>query len=166
MPDTMTPEQRHRCMAAIKGKDTKPEMLVRRYLHARGFRYGLHNRRLPGSPDIVLRSLRTVIFVHGCFWHGHKNCGCYRLPKSNVEFWQKKIDRNRKRDVRVTGELQSKGWNVMIVWECELKNKQDCENTLARIARELTLLRNPAYATPSSHIPEAAEPEVPYFTKS
>ncbi|MCH5238482.1 MAG: DNA mismatch endonuclease Vsr, partial [Muribaculaceae bacterium] len=98
MADTMTPEQRHKCMAAIKGKDTKPEMIVRKYLHSLGYRYGLHNKKLPGSPDLVLRKYKTVIFIHGCFWHGHEGCKYYRLPKSNVEFWQDKITRNRQRD--------------------------------------------------------------------
>lgn len=158
----MTPKQRHKCMAAIKGKDTKPEMLVRRYLHARGFRYGLHNRKLPGSPDLVLRSLRTVIFVHGCFWHGHDNCKYYRLPKSNVEFWQKKIGRNRERDIAVVRELESRGWNVMVIWECELKNKPDREYTLGRISRKLSLLRNHTYAQPYSFPLEAADPESRY----
>lgn len=110
-------------MAAVKGKDTKPEMLVRRFLHGRGFRYGLHNKNLPGSPDIVLRRFKTVIFVHGCFWHGHEDCKYYRLPKSNIEFWQTKIDRNRTRDKRDIQALHELGWRVIVIWECQLKPK-------------------------------------------
>ncbi len=91
MTDKMTPEQRHRCMASVHSKDTKPEMLVRRYLFGCGFRYRLHVRSLPGSPDIVLAKYKTVIFVNGCFWHGHEGCPLYRMPKSNVVFWRKKI---------------------------------------------------------------------------
>lgn len=124
-------------MQAIKGKDTKPEMLVRRYLHARGYRYGLHNRRLPGCPDIVLRRLKTVIFIHGCFWHGHDDCRYYRLPKSNIDFWQSKIDRNKARDAASIAALEAKGWNVIVIWECELKPKEQREATLHALAMRL-----------------------------
>lgn len=94
MADVMTPEQRSRCMAAIKGKDTKPEMIVRKYLFSRGMRFRVQVRKLPGTPDIVLPKYKTVIFVNGCFWHGHEDCKYFRLPKSNVEFWKEKIKRN------------------------------------------------------------------------
>ena len=94
MSDKMTPEQRHRCMSHVRSKDTKPEMTVRRYLFVRGFRYRIHVKNLPGKPDIVLRKYRAVIFVNGCFWHGHEGCGSYSFPKSNVEFWLSKIERN------------------------------------------------------------------------
>lgn len=134
----MTPEQRHKCMAAIKGKDTKPEMIVRRYLHAIGYRYGLHNRKLPGSPDLVLRRLKTVIFIHGCFWHGHEGCKYYRLPQSNVKFWSDKITRNRQRDAFARVQLEKKGWTVITVWECDLKNKAKREATLSALHDELT----------------------------
>lgn len=97
--DKLNKEQRHRCMSAIKGKDTKPELLVRKFLFSRGFRYRLNHPRLPGHPDIVLRRYRTVIFVNGCFWHGHQGCKYFVLPKTNVEFWNEKIERNRSRDV-------------------------------------------------------------------
>lgn len=100
MADIKTPEERSRNMAAIHSSDTQPEMHVRRYLHSMGWRYGLHNKNLPGSPDIVMRRFKTVIFIHGCFWHGHENCKYYRLPKSNTEFWQTKININRARDER------------------------------------------------------------------
>lgn len=94
MADVMTPEQRSRCMAAIKGKDTKPEMIVRKYLFSRGMRFRVQVRKLPGTPDIVLPKYKTAIFVNGCFWHGHEGCKYFRLPKSNVEFWKEKIERN------------------------------------------------------------------------
>ena len=94
MADVMTPEQRSRCMAAVKGKDTKPEMIVRKYLFSRGMRFRVQVRKLPGTPDIVLPKYKTVIFVNGCFWHGHEDCKYFRLPKSNVEFWKVKIKRN------------------------------------------------------------------------
>lgn len=94
MADVMTPKQRSRCMAAVKGKDTKPEMIVRKYLFSRGMRFRIQVRKLPGNPDIVLPKYKTVIFVNGCFWHGHEGCKYFRLPKSNVEFWKEKIKRN------------------------------------------------------------------------
>ena len=96
--DTMSPQQRHKNMAAIRSADTKPEMTVRRWLHSRGFRYRLNHPRLPGHPDIVLRKYRTCIFVNGCFWHGHEGCRYFRLPKTNIDFWRTKIERNRERD--------------------------------------------------------------------
>lgn len=98
--DTMSPQQRHANMAAIHSSDTRPEMIVRRWLHSRGFRYRLNHRGLPGHPDIVLRKYRTCIFVNGCFWHGHEGCRYFRLPKTNVDFWRTKIERNRARDLR------------------------------------------------------------------
>lgn len=94
MADVMTPKQRSRCMAAVKGKDTKPEMIVRKYLFSSGMRFRVQVRKLPGNPDIVLPKYKTVIFVNGCFWHGHEDCKYFRLPKSNVEFWKEKIGRN------------------------------------------------------------------------
>ena len=98
--DTMSPQQRHKNMAAIRSADTKPEMTVRRWLHSRGFRYRLNHPRLPGHPDIVLRKYRTCIFVNGCFWHGHEGCRYFRLPKTNIDFWRTKIERNRERDLK------------------------------------------------------------------
>lgn len=134
----MTPEQRHRCMAAIKSNDTKPEMLVRRYLHALGYRYGLHNKKLPGSPDIVLRRLRTVIFINGCFWHGHDNCKYYRLPKTNPDFWRSKIDANRARDARTASALRALGWHVIVIWGCQLKTEELRTKTLRELADTLS----------------------------
>lgn len=121
--DKLTKEQRHRCMSAIRGKNTKPEMVVRKFLFGRGFRYRLNHPRLPGHPDIVLRKYRTVIFVNGCFWHGHDNCKYYRLPKTNVDFWRKKVERNKKRDVEEQRQLATMGWHCITIWECQLKPK-------------------------------------------
>lgn len=121
--DKLNKEQRHRCMSAIKSKDTKPELLVRKFLFSRGFRYRLNHSRLPGHPDIVLRKYRTVIFVNGCFWHGHQGCKYFVLPKTNVEFWSAKIESNQKRDVDEQRQLASMGWHCITVWECQLKPK-------------------------------------------
>ena len=119
--DKLTKEQRHRCMAAIRGKGTRPELLVRKFLFSRGFRYRLNHPRLPGHPDIVLRKYRTVIFVNGCFWHGHAGCRYFRLPQTHVEFWERKITRNQERDKREQQELARMGWHCITVWECQLK---------------------------------------------
>ena len=121
--DKLSPQQRHNNMAAIHGKDTKPEMVVRRYLWGHGFRYRLNHPRLPGKPDIVMRKYRTCIFVNGCFWHGHEGCRYYTIPKTNTEFWVNKVKRNKERDVKVQHELAAMGWHSITIWECELKPK-------------------------------------------
>ncbi len=110
-------------MSSIRGKDTKPEMVIRRALHAHGIRYRLHAKRLPGRPDLVLRKYRAVIFVHGCFWHGH-DCPMFRLPGSRTDFWKAKIDRNRERDREVMAVLAEQGWRRLTVWECSLRGKE------------------------------------------
>lgn len=171
MGDVMTPEQRHKCMARIRSKNTKPEIMVRKYLFARGFRYRKNVRRLPGTPDIVLRKYRTVIFVNGCFWHGHEGCRYSHLPKSNVEFWRNKIERNKKRDLRERVELRRMGWHVIQVWECQL-NPKEREMTLRSIEQALYEIylqdrapRKP-YACPAADAPAcAAEPETEYGRK-
>lgn len=167
----MTPEQRHKCMARIRSKNTKPEIMVRKYLFARGFRYRKNVRRLPGTPDIVLRKYRTVIFVNGCFWHGHEGCRYSHLPKSNVEFWRNKIERNKKRDLRERVELRRMGWHVIQVWECQLKPKEremtlrSIEQALYEIYLQDRALRKP-YACPAADAPAcAAEPETEYGRK-
>ena len=119
--DIMTPEQRHRVMVANKSKDTKPEVAVRRLLHALGYRFRIHRKDLPGKPDIVLPKHRTVIFVHGCFWHHHEGCKAASTPASNIDFWQTKFRRNRERDAQVKAQLESMGWKVIVIWECEVK---------------------------------------------
>ena len=111
-------------MAAVKSKDTKPEMVVRKYLWSRGFRYRVNNPRLPGHPDIVLRKYHTCIFVNGCFWHGHEGCKYFRMPKTNTEFWERKISRNRERDREEQKQLARMGWHCITVWECELKGER------------------------------------------
>lgn len=121
MSDVLTPEQRYRNMAAIHSASTKPELRLRHALWHLGFRYRVNDKRLPGTPDIVLPKYRTVIFVHGCFWHGHKDCKNASTPKTNTAFWTAKIQRNQQRDQEVWRQLEAKGWYVLIVWECELK---------------------------------------------
>lgn len=137
--DRLNSPQRHANMAAIHGKDTKPEMVVRRWLWGHGYRYRLNHKRLPGKPDIVMRKYRTCIFVNGCFWHGHSvqlqttqidngqliidNSECCKIPKTNREFWVAKIRRNQERDLKVQHELAAMGWHSITIWECELKPK-------------------------------------------
>ena len=116
--DIFDKSTRSRCMSHIRSKDTKPEMIMRHYLFARGYRYRKNCRRLPGTPDIVMRKYGVVIFIHGCFWHGHEDA---LLPKTNVEFWRAKIQRNKMRDEENKQQLKAMGWSVMTVWECQLK---------------------------------------------
>ena len=116
-------EQRSRNMSAIKSKNTKPEIKVRKVLHLMGYRFRLHRKDLPGSPDIVLPKYKTVIFVHGCFWHRHKNCKYASTPKTRQEFWEAKFRENINRDKLNQENLSSKGWKIIIVWECEIKDK-------------------------------------------
>ena len=124
MPDTLTTEQRHRCMSHIRSKNTKPEVLVRKELFRRGYRYRINVSKLPGKPDIVLPKYKTAIFVNGCFWHGHEGCKRFVLPKYNREYWESKIRRNQQRDKEIIFKLQQAGWGVIIVWECELSKPQ------------------------------------------
>ena len=145
--DHLTSQQRHQNMAAIRSKDTKPEMIVRRGLWSRGFRYRLNHKRLPGHPDLVLRKYRTCIFVNGCFWHGHnvmfdvggmmeggvESSECCKIPKTNREFWVAKIRRNKERDREEQRKLAAMGWHCITVWECELKPSKR-EETLESIA--------------------------------
>ena len=130
MTDRYTPQQRHAMMAAIHGKDTKPELIVRKYLWACGYRYRLNHKRLPGKPDIVMRKYHVCIFVNGCFWHGHEECKYYTVPKTNTDFWLQKVTRNKSRDAKVQAQLSAMGWHCITLWECQLKPQQ----------REATLL--------------------------
>lgn len=125
MADTLTKEQRSERMRRIKGRNTGPEMIVRRIVHGLGYRYLLHRRDLPGRPDMVLPRHRVVIFVHGCFWHRHPDphCPLARLPKSRLSFWKPKLDANRERDRRAEAELTDLGWRVLTVWECGLRDR-------------------------------------------
>lgn len=124
-------------MQAIRSKDTKPEWLVRRCLHGHGFRYRLHDRKLPGRPDVVLKKYGTVIFVQGCFWHGHAPCKIGKLPKTNRDFWENKIANNRQRDERSAFLLEKLGWQVWTIYECELRTVTDRAQTLGRLLRFL-----------------------------
>ncbi|MER9868958.1 very short patch repair endonuclease [Mesorhizobium sp. M0136] len=122
MPDIVTPEVRSRMMAGIRGKNTKPELMLRRGLHAAGFRFRLHDRTLPGNPDIVFPKYKAVLFAHGCFWHGH-DCHLFKWPSSRPDFWRAKIHRNREVDSLASAALQKAEWRQGIVWECALKGK-------------------------------------------
>ena len=171
MSDILTTQQRHANMAAIHGKDTKPEMIVRHWLWGRGYRYRLNHPRLPGKPDIVLRKYRTCIFVNGCFWHGHKlsfaqgekqkakgeeyygSSECCKIPKTNRAFWVDKIRRNQERDSRVQRELASMGWHCITVWECELKGAQR-ESTLESLAFTLNKIFLQDHSVRRYEIPE------------
>lgn len=120
MTDVLTPDQRRLNMKRIKGKDTKPEMLLRRSLHAAGFRFRLHVKQLPGCPDLVFPRYHAVVQIHGCFWHGH-NCPLFRLPATRTEFWETKISGNQDRDRLAANALQTAGWRILTVWECSLR---------------------------------------------
>lgn len=128
-------------MSQIKGKDTKPEMLVRKYLYAHGIRYRLHNKNLPGKPDLTLTKFQTVIFVNGCFWHGHKGCKYFALPRTRTEWWKEKIEETIKRDNNAMIDLKKLGWKSLIIWECKLKPEErnlTLENVFFTITKEAT----------------------------
>lgn len=135
MADTKTPAERSENMSRIRSTNTKPEEIVRKYLFSHGFRYRKNDKRYPGKPDIVLAKYRTIIFVNGCFWHMH-GCSRSRLPKSNQEYWKPKIERNLERDADIKKRLESEGWRVIIVWECELKKKIAAER-LSRLCEQI-----------------------------
>ena len=198
MTDTMTAEQRNKCMSHIRSKDTKPELKVRRWLWHHGYRYRLNVKSVPGKPDIVMRPYRTAIFVNGCFWHGHnvqfstaliensklksekaanpgaaliENSACCKIPQSNREFWVAKIKRNQERDQRNYRVLQENGWQVIVVWECQLTPHQ-IEHTM----REVELLLNSnmlarykhapvPFTTGEEQLPAAAENNIEYHSK-
>ncbi len=132
--DTVTRERRSEIMSRIKSKDTKPEKIVRSLLHKKGFRFRLHGKGLLGKPDLVLQKFKTVIFVHGCFWHGCKKCDRgTRVPKTNREFWQAKVAENQLRDQRVAYALEAAGWRVVTIWQCETSNIEQLETVLSRM---------------------------------
>ena len=141
MPDSLSPSQRHACMSHIRSKNTKTEVKLRKRLFELGYRYRINRKGIPGSPDIVLAKYRTCIFVNGCFWHGHKDCRYATRPKTNEAFWRTKIENNRERDLRDYTFLESLGWRVIVVWECELK-KERIDNTIASVRGQLDANRN------------------------
>ena len=136
MADVHTPEQRSYNMSRIRHKNTKPEELVRKYLFSKGFRYRKNDSRLPGKPDIVLPKYKTVIFVNGCFWHGHEDCRYFVWPQNNADFWKNKISGNIQRDRQNRQVLADQGWHIIDIWECELK-KNKVNETLSKLVQEL-----------------------------
>ena len=164
MTDTMTPQQRSRCMAAIKSKDTKPELVVRRFLFSKGLRYRVNNKKLPGSPDIVLKKYKAVVFIDGCFWHGHEGCKYYRLPQTNTDFWKHKIAMNYARDYANNIELKLAGWRVFRVWECEINTKAKRVETLENLYLQIIGIQSKPreYGELPDEISAAAEPQSEY----
>jgi len=139
MADVHEPEVRSYNMSQIRGKDTKPEIMVRKFLHSNGFRFRLHGKHLPGKPDLVLKKHNTVIFVHGCFWHAHEGCKYFVIPKTRTEWWTNKIYGNKAKDEENKKKLKQLGWRVIIIWECELKRgnrDKTFESLLDRICQE------------------------------
>jgi DNA mismatch endonuclease (patch repair protein) len=136
MADVHNKKTRSYNMSQIKATNTKPEMLVRKFLHANGFRYSLHKKTLPGKPDIVLARYKTLIFVHGCFWHGHSNCKYYKVPKTRTQWWLNKTNTNKANDAKAVKALKKEGWKVITVWECKLKPGK-IEKTLASIVKSI-----------------------------
>ncbi len=138
MVDVLTKAQRSRCMSKIKGKNTKPEMVIRRLVHAMGYRYRLHRKDLPGTPDLVFPKYRKIIFVHGCYWHRH-DCPYGKVrAKTNAEFWENKIQSNVARDLRYQAELKALGWEVLLIWECWIKEPEMLESTIRNFLSEPT----------------------------
>ena len=132
MGDTLSPIERSERMRRVRGKDTAPELLVRRMVHKMGFRFRLHRKDLPGTPDLVFPRFHAVIFVHGCFWHRHPDPHCHlaRMPKSRLDFWEPKLTGNRLRDLRDQAALKAAGWRILVVWECELGDKEQLQNRI------------------------------------
>ena len=164
--DHLSPQQRSKNMAAIHSKNTKPEMIVRRGLWKRGFRYRLNHKRLPGHPDLVLRKYRTCIFINGCFWHGHlvdsstmESSACCKIPKTNREFWVAKIRRNKERDKEEQRKLAAMGWHCITVWECELTPKRR-EETLVSLAFTLNHIWLQDHGTFVNLHPEQEEEDI------
>lgn len=136
MADVLSEEQRHKCMSNVKSKNTRPEIMVRRFLFTNGYRFRLHRKDLPGNPDIVLPKHKVAIFINGCFWHGHRNCRFATLPVNNRDFWKSKIDGNIERDKNNIAKLKELGWHVIEIWQCQLKPKNK-DITLKKLLTEL-----------------------------
>ena len=139
MADIFSKAKRSEIMSKISGKETKPEILVRKFLFAQGFRYRKNDKRLPGKPDIVLPKYKTLIFVHGCFWHGHQNCKKFALPQSNHEFWKDKIQKNIERDKSKQKELKKLGWKIITIWQCQIKSRESVEKALKQTVKKIIL---------------------------
>jgi DNA mismatch endonuclease (patch repair protein) len=135
MADIFDKKTRSKIMSSIRSKDTKPELLVRKFLFSKGFRFRVNDKKLPGKPDIVLPKYKTVIFVHGCFWHGHEDCKYFSLPKTRSEWWFEKIGKNKSRDKKNVSVLRKEKWKVIEIWECELKKGK--ERTLKKVVKKL-----------------------------
>lgn len=135
--DIYSKEKRSNIMSKIRGMKTKPEELVRKFLFSKGFRYRINDKRYLGRPDIVLPKYNTIIFINGCFWHGHENCKAAKLPDTNTEFWRKKISDNEVRDRKNIERLRNEGWNVIIIWQCEIKNKNNTGKRLELLIDEI-----------------------------
>ena len=167
MSDTMTPEQRSRCMAAVHSKDTKPEVLVRKFLFSKGLRFRVCDRKLPGKPDIVLPKYKTVIFIDGCFWHGHEGCKHSHLPHTRVDFWRNKINTNKLRDRRNDTDLTNAGWRVIRLWECEIRNKASQADALDTLYQHIIGQASPVpYIQEANSLPIAAESRSTFFPKA
>ena len=143
MNDIYSARKRSEIMSHISGKDTKPEAIVRKYLFSEGFRYRKHVGNLPGNPDLVLPKYKTVVFVQGCFWHGH-DCPRGKLPATNRDFWREKIGRNKQRDLENSKELEKTGWQVLVIWQCEISNKQKERQRMDMVREEITSYHNPS----------------------
>lgn len=142
MADFLSPAERSERMSRIRGRNTKPEIVVRRLLHAAGLRFRLHARNLIGRPDIVLPRHRSIVFVHGCFWHRHAGCAVATMPKSNTRFWRSKFEANIQRDRRNRAKLRKLGWRVFVVWECQVSSRTKSQATVKRIVKRLGIERN------------------------
>lgn len=165
MTDIFSKNKRSEIMSKISAKNTKPEIILRKALFKRGYRYRINYKKLPGKPDIVLSKYKTVIFVNGCFWHAHANCKDAHLPKSNVEFWKKKIDSNIERDNRNIQQLKNMGWNILVIWECEI-NKKNIDSLINRIVCSLAPINRKyaltLYDNIDGNVTKVAEEIVPY----
>ena len=167
MTDVHSRETRSYNMSRIRSKNTKPELIVRKYLFNKGFRYRVNVKKLPGKPDIVFTKYKTVIFINGCFWHGHKNCPKAHIPKTKTEWWTEKIRKNQERDLQEYTLLKQQGWRVLVVWECQLVPKKR-EQTLLALEGVLSgqilefYRKTQSYIRETNELPQVAEPELPY----
>lgn len=167
MTDVHSKETRSYNMSRIRAKDTKPELIVRKYLFSKGFRYRLNVKKLPGKPDIVFTKYKTVIFINGCFWHGHENCPKARIPKTKTEWWKAKITKNQERDRQEYAALKQQGWRVLVVWECQLKPGKRTQTLLAleaTLSRQIldTYRKFKPYILTETGFSQAAEPATSY----